>query len=285
MGESYEDMIFNITGGYKALIPFMTLLGQIYNIPICYIFEETDELIEMPQAPVDFDFSVIEENYIAFQSLGKNQLPSSEEFERNFGTDVFNKLKNENLVEEIDEDEKVNLTPLGIMLVKRYEELFNSGKYHKQNLISNLIELKLFKYFVEKYRTGVEHERKIGDKRHDIDIYIENNQKIAAIEVKSGGNTPIWKKNRKKESIEYKLREGGFKYLLNNHKEKELHLKVFLYLNKNIHNSVIKQIKELHKKCPEDTKCLEWYWLKISNKYASDTHWDIGDKNISKITF
>jgi putative CRISPR-associated protein (TIGR02619 family) len=285
MGESYEDMIFNITGGYKALIPFMTLMGQIYNIPICYIFEETDELIELPQAPVDFDFSVIEENYIAFQSLGKNQLPSSEEFERNFGTDVFNKLKNENLVEEIDEDEKVNLTPLGIMLVKRYEELFNSGKYHKQNLISNLIELKLFEYFVKKYwnEASVEHGKKIGKENYDIDIYIENEDTITAIEVKPGGNVPIWKDTARKESIEYKLTEGGFKHLIDNHNEKKLKLEVFLYRPKSIHQSVIEQMGELCKKYSQETKSLKYFWLKIPDNYLTSTHWDITKDKIKEL--
>ncbi len=284
---SYDDMIFNITGGYKAVIPYMTIMGQIYNIPICYIFEETDELIEIPQAPVDFDFSVIDEDYVAFQSLGKAQPPSYQEFISDFTTEVFNRLKSENLVEEIKESDenKVRLTPLGIILAERYKELFNSGKYHKQNLISNLIELKLFKYFVKKSRDkpSVEHGKKIGEGNFDIDVYIENKDTITAIEVKSGGNVPIWEHNSKKESIEYKLTKGGFKHLIDNHNGKKLKLEVFLYLSKSIHQSVIEQINKLHEKYPKETEYLKWFWLKIPSNYSTNNHWDVFENEIQGI--
>lgn len=283
----YEDVILNITGGYKALIPYMTIIGQIYNIPIYYIFEETDELIKIPQTPVDFDFSVIEENYTAFQALGKesNNLPTPSYFKSDLleSEQEFNRLKNENLIEEIEG--KVKLTPLGSLLMKRYKDLFDSGKYHKQNLISNLIELKLYKYYVEKYGTTVEHGRRVGDKGYDIDVYMEDEHKITAIEVKSGGNVPIWeeKKKKKEESIEYKVTKGGFKYLLDNGEKKGLALKVYLYHAKSIHKRVIEQIRELHQKHPQETKLLKWYWLKIDNNYATNTHWDIGNSDINEI--
>ena len=38
----YENIILNITGGYKAIIPYMTIMGQVNNIPIYYIFEDTE---------------------------------------------------------------------------------------------------------------------------------------------------------------------------------------------------------------------------------------------------
>lgn len=281
----YEDVILTITGGYKALIPYMTIIGQIYNIPIYYIFEETDELIKIPQTPVDFDFSVIEENYTAFQALGKesNNLPTPSYFKSDLleSEQEFNRLKNEHLIEEIDE--KVKLTPLGSLLMKRYKDLFDSGKYHKRNLISNLIELKLYKYYVKKYGTTVEHGRRVGDKDYEIDVYMEDEHEITAIEVKSGGNVPIWEEKKKEESIEYKVTKGGFKYLLDNGEKKGLALKVYLYHTKSIHKRVIEQIRELHQKHPQETKLLKWYWLKIDNNYATNTHWDIGDSDINEI--
>jgi putative CRISPR-associated protein (TIGR02619 family) len=286
----YEDVILNITGGYKALIPYMTIIGQIYNIPIYYIFEETDELIKIPQAPVDFDFSVIDENYVAFNALRKpkiENMPTIGDFKADLAEKAqekeseFNRLKKENLIEEIDG--KVRMTPLGSLLMKRYKDLFDSGEYHKQNLISNLIELKLFKYYVKKYGTTVEHGRKVGDKGYDIDCYLEDEQKITAIEVKSGGNVPFWEAKKKEESIEYKVTKGGFKYLLDRTEKKRLQLKVYLYSTKPIHKRVIKQIRELHQKHPQETELLKWYWLKIDNKYATNTHWDIDNSDINEI--
>lgn len=58
----YENIILNITGGYKATIPYMTIMGQINNIPIYYIFEDINELIEIPQAPIDIKWEIFEQH-------------------------------------------------------------------------------------------------------------------------------------------------------------------------------------------------------------------------------
>lgn len=55
---------FNITGGYKAIIPHITILAQIFKLPIYYIFEENEqqnyELLKVPQIPVSFDWLEVE---------------------------------------------------------------------------------------------------------------------------------------------------------------------------------------------------------------------------------
>jgi len=43
---------FNISGGYKAFIPTMTLLASYKKCPSYYIFEESDYLIEVPPFPI-----------------------------------------------------------------------------------------------------------------------------------------------------------------------------------------------------------------------------------------
>lgn len=54
----FGDMILNITGGFKGTIPYMTILGLINNIPIYYMFEDTNELIKIPQVPINVDWSI-----------------------------------------------------------------------------------------------------------------------------------------------------------------------------------------------------------------------------------
>lgn len=59
------DTVFNITGGYKAIIPYMTIIGQIYQVPIYYTFkgdssDDDFELIKIPQAPFDINWSMFE---------------------------------------------------------------------------------------------------------------------------------------------------------------------------------------------------------------------------------
>jgi putative CRISPR-associated protein (TIGR02619 family) len=56
---------FNITGGFKGVIPYLTLMGQLLKLPLYYIFENTEELIEIPQLPIQFDWAFTEKYYFA----------------------------------------------------------------------------------------------------------------------------------------------------------------------------------------------------------------------------
>jgi putative CRISPR-associated protein (TIGR02619 family) len=55
-----KEIAINFTGGYKAIIPYITIMGQLNNIPLYYIFEDTDELIRLPQAPLDINWGIFE---------------------------------------------------------------------------------------------------------------------------------------------------------------------------------------------------------------------------------
>ncbi|SFJ85543.1 putative CRISPR-associated protein [Thermoflavimicrobium dichotomicum] len=56
-----HPIVLNITGGYKAVVPYLTLLGLIEGIPVKYVYEEYGhDLIELPALPLDFDYSVLE---------------------------------------------------------------------------------------------------------------------------------------------------------------------------------------------------------------------------------
>lgn len=57
----WDDLIINITGGFKATIPYLTILGQINRCPIYYIFEATDVLIRIPHIPLDVNWRIFEE--------------------------------------------------------------------------------------------------------------------------------------------------------------------------------------------------------------------------------
>ncbi len=54
-----ENVIFNISGGYKALLPIMTIVGQLESIPLNYIYEDSDQLITIGNMPINFDWDYI----------------------------------------------------------------------------------------------------------------------------------------------------------------------------------------------------------------------------------
>ena len=113
-----SDIIFNITGGYKAVIPYMTIMAQINGYDIYYIFEDTDTLIKIPKTPIMVDYNVIEENYDLLKELER-------------GIENYNQWKNkyyartEKMTGFIETDGKIAfLTPIGKIFLSKYEQKY-----------------------------------------------------------------------------------------------------------------------------------------------------------------
>lgn len=54
------DIIINPTGGYKGIVPFLTVMGMMYGKSSLYLFEFSDELIHLPPLPLTFDLAIYE---------------------------------------------------------------------------------------------------------------------------------------------------------------------------------------------------------------------------------
>ena len=65
----FENTIFNITGGYKGVIPYLSLMAMVNSVPLYYIFEDTDELIKIPQVPVDINWAMFEKYAYVLERL------------------------------------------------------------------------------------------------------------------------------------------------------------------------------------------------------------------------
>jgi len=66
------DELLNITGGYKAFIPVMTLIASLKKVPLVYLFENSKHLITIPPAPFKLDLSIIEKLKDVFEYIEKN---------------------------------------------------------------------------------------------------------------------------------------------------------------------------------------------------------------------
>ena len=51
-----HDVWLNVTGGFKSVVPYVTLFGLLYRLPVVYIFERSNTLITLPPAAINFDF-------------------------------------------------------------------------------------------------------------------------------------------------------------------------------------------------------------------------------------
>ncbi len=111
----FENIVLNITGGYKATIPFMTIMGQVNEIPIYYTFENADALISIPHIPLKIDENLLKNHLEELKNLNENPVNEkklSYEFIRECGS-LLDKLQ--------DKGNYYFLNSLGKMLLKKYE--------------------------------------------------------------------------------------------------------------------------------------------------------------------
>lgn len=89
----YEEIIFNITSGFKGIIPYLTLAGMCYqNTRIIYLYESSPVIVSVPKLPVGFDVTAWNDNRAFLKTLQDvegiysdiKQLPVSEGFKNLF---------------------------------------------------------------------------------------------------------------------------------------------------------------------------------------------------------
>lgn len=142
-GGNWPALAINITGGFKATLPYLTILAQLKRVPLYYNFEDTDALIKIPQAPLVIDWGLIErysdvlwqiydgiENWQAFQNQNYQAVQDLEAFIEVDGEDAL-------------------LSPIGKIFWDEYQLYFvvklPGGSYYRYNssdrqLIDNAIE-------------------------------------------------------------------------------------------------------------------------------------------------
>lgn len=128
----WDNVIINITGGFKAVIPHLTILAQINRCPIYYIFEDTEALIKIPYIPLDIRWEIFDKYYEFFYKLEKEDIVDIENL--NIGN-IDNKSLEDirSLLEEAGNLYELN--PLGIYLWEKYKQkniMFNiSEVFHE----------------------------------------------------------------------------------------------------------------------------------------------------------
>jgi len=57
-----REVAINATGGFKAEIAYATLVGLLFDIPVYYIHEVFQDIIEMPPTPIGWDYTLLFDN-------------------------------------------------------------------------------------------------------------------------------------------------------------------------------------------------------------------------------
>lgn len=131
------DIILNPTGGFKGVVPFLTILGMLYRRRSVYIFEHANELIDLPPLPFSFDLQLYERAKEALQYIDKETSIHQELF--------FQKIDNYSseerdlflsFTEPLDNNGNITLSPLAFCLLK-----IESGGNHPPKVRKQVCEL------------------------------------------------------------------------------------------------------------------------------------------------
>lgn len=75
-----HEIVFNPTGGFKGVVPFMTVLGMLYGKKTIYVFENSNELIELPPLPFSFDLKIYDRVKSALQFIDEEVAVGEQEY-------------------------------------------------------------------------------------------------------------------------------------------------------------------------------------------------------------
>lgn len=243
-----SDVILNASGGYKALIPYISIYGQLYSIPLYYIYENSDELIIIDKLPVEFDWFFAEENYpfISEPDLYQNN------------TKKIKELRKLNIIEE----RGTKLTAVGELYKKYIEENMPISK----NIMGYFMEYKVYEYLINNpykdYKIVKHSVRKddspenkwIGEREFDLVLFKKeyNYSDFIVGEVKS--YYQIYRKDSYKEYIK-QLNGQLEKFIKSNNISKEYHLYVYITKSKTPNNQFKENLKEIESIIKQKCSC------------------------------
>lgn len=160
----YNNIVFNISGGYKACIPYLTVMAQINGCDMYYIFEDTEALIIIPPVPINIDVELFQKYSEEFAELER-------------GIDGYNRWKKEhyNFVEQASScievaDDMAILSPLGDILwgnyKDRYARFYATKQVIKKMKNNKILVEKVLKFINKEIREAKTEMKGVGQVKH-----------------------------------------------------------------------------------------------------------------------
>jgi putative CRISPR-associated protein (TIGR02619 family) len=163
----WGNVVINITGGYKATIPYLTILAQVNQCPIYYIFENTDALIQIPNIPIDINWKLFEDYWKSFSLIEKSNGIKESDLPEKFLKDCRAFLESV----DIDNEHYCVLNPLGEILWNKYKEkyfvfyttddIYEKIKNHKE--IQRIFESKFSNPQIRGSKTQIKNNHYVYD--------------------------------------------------------------------------------------------------------------------------
>lgn len=167
---SKESSILNITGGYKSIIPIITVWAQLEQLELMYIYNESEidkkiTPLSLPPLPINFDWEVAQcvTQYLSDKML-KAQDPRNPNFNESLDNKAFTMLKNWKLI-SADGCKTTSLAGL----LKQFVE--KGSMVSRDSVLGSMMEYKYYEYFNE---YSSEYEKPTKGK--DFGYYFWNDQ-------------------------------------------------------------------------------------------------------------
>lgn len=87
-----DSIIINPTAGFKGVVPFLAVLGMLFQVPTVYMFEFANSIVRLPPLPLGFDLKIFRRARRALEMIKKegaiheksffNQIIAFQEHER-----------------------------------------------------------------------------------------------------------------------------------------------------------------------------------------------------------
>lgn len=298
-----KEAILNITGGYKGIIPIVTIWAQIKKVPLKYLFRESEldseiQPLTLENLPVNFDYSLFEDNYIAFESIKPSKqyhnLPSIDDFKASLSDFThFKILHNSFIIQEVDS--RIRLTSLGVMLYKQHENSLKEDGFSMSNLVGKVMEIKVYEYFRNQHPgnevvLGKEIGKSPAGDPYDLDIFVQFEQSIWAIEVKPEGAMVLVSdgmlEKDKKKTIEYKFKTGAFKSAIDQFNNKSIKLCLFMYHHQRPNKYQVENVTKLMQLDDIPGKeYFHWIWINPPENYKGNVNWSIKHTQMKRFDF
>ena len=124
--------LLNITSGYKGITPILTIIGQLLKIPLVYLYERSDNLIEIPPLPLSFNWTQLELFQYCFEQVRANS-PKNSDFSENWLKNeplrsfFYQEMVQNALVREVKEKDGYQITYLGHLLRHHINQVYPMG--------------------------------------------------------------------------------------------------------------------------------------------------------------
>ncbi len=112
----HDNVIFNPTGGFKSVVPYISLMGMVFNKPVQYIHEDSNDVISLVNIPLLINEEIIFPIEDKLRQIDKYSSISKKEWMK--GLDYHDR-RYDALIEETGEE--ITLSGIGLIFWEKFK--------------------------------------------------------------------------------------------------------------------------------------------------------------------